>query len=283
MSALDYRPNAAARALRLRKATAIGLVLPDVSNTYFGSLARAITNLAFDEGYAVLLGDADNDLDRESAQITSLVGRQVDGMIVTSLDPSSPDDTGDIPTVYLDHRTRPGELSILIDNVDGARQAVEHLFAHGRRAIGHVAGPEGAPGADDRVAGWERTLRSTGATHGLELLRRADFSRAGGYEAGRQLLDAADRPDALFVSSDVQALGVLRAARELAITVPDDLAVISFDGTDDAIYSDPALTAVEQPVAQIAAAALNAVLRPERPLTTRIPVRLVLRDSCGRH
>ena len=75
MSALDYRPNAAARALRLRKATAIGLVLPDVSNTYFGSLARAITNLAFDEGYAVLLGDADNDLDRESAQITLLVGR----------------------------------------------------------------------------------------------------------------------------------------------------------------------------------------------------------------
>ena len=203
-------------------------------------------------------------------------------MIVTSLDPSSPDDTGDIPTVYLDHRTRPGELSILIDNVDGARQAVEHLFAHGRRAIGHVAGPEGAPGADDRVAGWERTLRSTGATHGLELLRRADFSRAGGYEAGRQLLDAADRPDALFVSSDVQALGVLRAARELAITVPDDLAVISFDGTDDDLQrpgADRGRTAGgpdRRRGAQRRAAAGTPAHHPD-------PVRLVLRDSCGRH
>lgn len=284
MSALEYRPNAAARALRTKKATAVGLIVPDVSNTYFGTLARTITNQAFDAGFALLLGDADNSPVRQAAQIDSLVGRQVDGLIIVSLEPSSLDDTGDVPTVYLDHRTRPGQASILVDNVDGARQAVEHLLAHRRRTIAHIAGPEGAPGADDRVRGWEQTLRSADAAGGLEFLRRAEFSREGGYQAGHELLaNPTARPDAVFVSSDVQALGLLRAARELSVNVPGDLAVISFDGTDDAIYSDPALTAIEQPVEVIAAAALNAVLNPEQPIPGRIPVRLVIRDSCGSH
>lgn len=284
MHALDYRPNAAARALRTRKATAVGLVVPDVSNTYFGSLARAITNQAFDAGFALLLGDSDNDPERQAAQIESLVGRQVDGLIVVSLEPSSPDDTRDVPTVYLDHRTQAGQASILVDNSDGARQAVEHLLAHRRRTIAHIAGPAGAPGADDRVSGWERTLRAADATAGLAFLQRAEFSREGGYEAGRSLLsDPDNRPDAVFVSSDVQALGLLRAARELHVAVPGDLAVISFDGTDDAIYSDPPLTAIEQPVDEIASAALSAVLSQGRKGPGRIPVRLVIRESCGSH
>ena len=284
MSALDYRPNAAARALRTKKATAIGLVVPDVSNTYFGMLARAITKKAFDAGFALFLGDADNDAEREAEQIESLVGRQIDGLIIVSLEPSSLDETRGIPTVYLDHRTQPGQKSILIDNLDGARQAVEHLLAHRRRIIAHIAGPEGAPGADDRVRGWERTLRSAGALEGLDFLRRIEFSREGGYQVGRELLgDPSNRPDAIFVGSDVQALGLLRAARELNVDVPGDLAVISFDGTDDAIYSVPPLTAIEQPVDEIAGAALNAVLYPDRAVPDRIPVRIVIRESCGSH
>lgn len=282
MRTLGYRPNATARALRLQRAMAIGLVVPDVSNVYFGALARALSNKAFEVGYALLLGDANSDPEREAAQIESLVDRQVDGLVVISLRPDSEVDTQRTPTVFLDHRTRAGQAVVLPDNAGGARHAVAHLVEHGRRRIGHVAGLEGSPGADDRHRGWLEGIAAADLTDSTGLVERAEFSRRGGYEAGVRLLTRAARPDALFVSSDVQALGVLRAARELGVRVPEDLAVISFDGTEEAVYSDPPLTAIEQPIDAIAEAALAAILdNAEEPQHVEVPVRLVTRASCG--
>jgi LacI family transcriptional regulator len=284
MSALGYRPNAVARALRLRRATAIGLVLPDVSNTYFGALARELSDRAFTAGYALLLGDSNNDPDRERAQIESLVSHQVDGLIVLSLAPGSTAELRETPTVYLDQRSRPGQASIVIDNTGGARAAVEHLAGHGRRRIAHLGGLAGSPGADDRAQGWREAADSSGLESGPDLLVQADYSREGGHAAARDLLSRRPRADAVFVASDVQALGLLLAARELGIAVPEDLAVVSFDGTEDAVFSDPPLTAIEQPLARIADAALSTVLGQAHPDGRQeIPVDLVIRRSCGCH
>ena len=282
MEQLGYRPNAVARALRLRSAQAIGLVVPDVSNTYFGALARELSDQAFAAGYALLLGDADNDIDRERAQVESLVSHQIDGLVIVSLDPASVAETGSTPTVFLDQRSRPGQLSVMVDDRGGAMQAVSHLIGHGRTRIALLSGPRGAPGVERRQQGWRDALQAEGLPNGDELIVRSEFSRAGGFEAGRELLRRADRPDAVFVTSDVQALGLLAAARREGIGVPDELAVISFDGTEDAVYSDPPLTAIEQPIRLIAEAAFTAVLQKglERsPLL--IPVELVARESCG--
>ncbi|WP_053204195.1 LacI family DNA-binding transcriptional regulator [Jiangella muralis] len=282
MRELDYRPNAVARALRLQRAQAVGLVVPDVSNTYFGALARELSNQAFTAGYALLLGDSDDDPDRERAQIESLVSHQIDGLIIVSLDPDSMADVNGTPTVYLNQRSQPGQLSVIVDNEGGARLAVTHLVEHGLRRIAHLGGREGAPGADERRAGWAATLSAAGLPAEPDLLRTAEYSRVAGHEAAIDLLTRAPRPDAVFVASDVQALGLLAAARELGISVPHDLAVVSFDGTDDAVFSDPPLTAVEQPVPAIADAALRAVLGRATPAAAGlVPVRLVVRASCG--
>lgn len=280
MNELGYRPNALARALKLRRAHAVGVVVPDVSNTFFGALARELSDQAFTAGYALMLGDANNDLERERAQIESLVSHQIDGLIITSLEPNSEADVRGTRTVYLDRRVQPGQTSIVVDDLGGAEQAVQHLIGHGRRRIAHIGGFATLPGADARLQGWMNACASAGlSTDGL--LVRSDFTRAGGLNAGRELLARPDRPDAVFVASDVQALGLLAAAREAHVRVPEDLAVISFDGTDDAVFSDPPLTAIEQPIAALASAALAAVLTPEQPVQTRIPVTLVVRDSCG--
>jgi LacI family transcriptional regulator len=286
MDELDYRPNAVARALRMRSAQAVGLVVPDVSNTYFGALARELSVQAFTAGYALLLGDADNDIDRERAQVESLVSHQIDGLVIVSLDPASVAETGTTPTVFLDQRSRPGQLSVIVDDRGGAATAVSHLIGHGRTRIALLSGPVGAPGVAEREQGWRRELDAAGLPTHDDLIVRSEFSRAGGFEAGQELLTRADRADAVFVTSDVQALGLLAAARRLGIDVPRDLAVVSFDGTEDAVFSDPPLTAIEQPIHRIAEAALAAVLDKEAardaaasPLT--IPVELVVRDSCG--
>ena len=284
MRDLDYRPNAVARALRLRRAQAVGLVVPDVSNTYFGALARELSNQAFTAGYALLLGDSNNDLERERAQVESMVSHQIDGLVIVSLQPASTADIDATPTAYLDQRSQPGQVSIVVDNAGGARTAVEHLIWHGRRRIAHLGGVEGMPGADERVDGWRSALVAAGLDADDDLLAHADYSRAGGLQAGLDLLNRSPRPDAVFVASDVQALGLLLATRELGIRVPEDLAVVSFDGTDDAVFSDPPLTAIEQPLPKIAEAALDAILgrrADDRPRA--IPVELVIRESCGCH
>lgn len=282
MRELDYTPNAVARALRLRRAQAIGLVVPDVSNTYFGALARELSNRAFEAGLAVLLGDSANDARRERAQVDSLMSHQIDGLIIVSLDPASDFEVEGTPTVYLDQRAQPGQRTVVVDNAHGARLGVEHLISHGHRTIALVGGEVGSPGADARFRGWEEALTGAGLPHGENLVRRSAFTRAGGYAAALDLLADVERPDAVFVASDVQALGLLAAARTLNISVPDDLAVVSFDGTDDARYSDPPLTAVEQPIDVIAAEALRAILSPtSTPTDELVDVRLVRRRSCG--
>ncbi|WP_292885744.1 MULTISPECIES: LacI family DNA-binding transcriptional regulator [unclassified Microbacterium] len=282
MRDLDYRPNAVARALSLRRSNAVGLIVPDVGNTYFGALARELSDQAFTAGYALVLGDSSNSIDRERAQIESLASHQIDGLIVVSLDPDSAVDVGGIPIVYLDQRRQTQQRSIVIDNEGGARLAVEHLLWHGRRRVAHLGGIPGSPGADRRRAGWEYALRSARVPLEPDMLITTEFSRAAGYAAGGTLLDGENRPDAVFVASDVQALGLLAAARERGIRVPEDLAVISFDGTEDAVYSDPPLTAIEQPIAEIARKALQTTLDPASEIDdARIPVRLVIRASCG--
>lgn len=283
MRDLGYRPNAVARALKLRSSQAVGLVVPDVSNTYYGALARELSMQAFGAGYALLLGDANNDIEREQAQIESLISHQIDGLIVVSLDPNSQVDVMGTPTVYLDRRSNPGQHSLLVDDHGGAHLAVRHLLEHGHRRIAILGGPVGAPGADERLRGWHDALEEAGLEPDAGLMERADFSRPAGHAAALRLLGGDPRPDAVFVSSDVQALGLLTAARSLGIQVPTDLAVISFDGTSDAVYSDPPLTSIEQPVARIAAAALDSVLGGGEAAVepTLIPVYLVIRDSCG--
>jgi LacI family transcriptional regulator len=173
---------------------------------------------------------------------------------------------------------------VIVDNEGGARAAVEHLIGHGRRRIAHLGGLSGAPGADERRQGWEAALTEAGLPADDSLLAHSDYSRSAGREAALGLLSTEELPDAVFVASDAQALGLLAAARERGLLVPDDLALVSFDGTDDAVFSDPPLTAVEQPIHDIAKTALRAVLQPEAgPLHERVGVRLVIRESCGPH
>ncbi len=282
MRDLGYRPNAVARALRLGRAQAVGLIVPDVGNTFFGALARELSDQAFKVGYALVLGDSNNSLVRERAQVESLANRQIDGLIVVSLDPDSHVDASGIPLVFLDQRRQRGQRSIVVDNEGGARLAVEHLLWHKYRRVAHLGGIAGSPGADARRAGWEYALRTARKPLEPDLLISSAYSRSAGYQAGRELLGRQDPPDAVFVASDVQALGLLAAAREIGVRVPEELAVISFDGTQDAVYNDPPLTVIEQPIAQIARLALQSVLDPTSDIgTNRIPVRLIIRSSCG--
>ncbi|HEX6499047.1 MAG TPA: LacI family DNA-binding transcriptional regulator [Micromonosporaceae bacterium] len=287
---LGYRPNGIARSLRMNRTMTLGLVVPDMSNPFFAELAHEIEEAAFAQNYTLLIGNAAEDDGRQTAYVHTFLARQVDGLfLVPAHGPVTclPElQRSGVPWIALD-RTVPGAVApaLLADNRGGARAATEHLLAHGRRRVACIAGPQDVVPATERVAGWREALAEAGVRPSGMSVWHGEFGRRAGYRAGHELL-AHGEFDAVFVASDEQALGVLRALLELGIRCPDDVAIASFDGIAAAGYSTPALTTMAQPFAEMGRTAVTLLLdRMETPDSVvdiqPMPVSLVARGSCG--
>jgi LacI family transcriptional regulator len=286
IAVLGYRPNAAARALKLGSSRMLGLIIPDNTNPFFTELAYAVEQEAGELGYAVLLTNSDGSQSTERAHVRNLAARQVDGVFLASVlfEPELADlEAADIPAVLLaTNKEAPGFASVGTDLRGGARAAVEHLIGHGHTRIALAMGSNVAGEVDDRELGWLDALAAAGLPEGP--IVRSLFTRAGGYLAGQRLLASAERPTAVFASSDMQAIGILRALHEAGLSLPQDMAIVSFDGSADAEYCWPALSTVQQPVRAMAHAAVKALVGRDKaaPLPhSMIPSELILRRSCG--
>lgn len=279
---LGYRPNATARALRTGSTQTFGLITPDGGNPLFAELAKAIDKAASERGYVVLQTSADGDPETERTKVAQLLARQVSGLVLVT--PSeAPDLAGaDVPVVIV-NCLLPGVSSVGPRYREGARAAVEHLAAHGHTrialVIGGRGGGRGAAGVSERERGWREGLRAAGLADGPVV--RVGFSREGGYLAGQRLVGLEERPTAVFASSDLQAIGLLRALREAGLRVPADVAVVAFDGTPEAEYSWPPLTVVRQPVERMAAEVVRQLVEGTAGEPTAYPTELVVRKSCG--
>ena len=274
--ALGYRPNATARALRMGTTRTFGLITPDGGNPLFAELAKAIDREAASRGYVVLQTSADGDPATERAKIAELLTRQVSGLLLVA--PHEDPDLSDaeVPAIAI-NRVLPTVSSVRPAYREGARHGVEHLVEHGHQVIGLVIGGTGHP---ERELGWQDALEAAGLPAGP--IARAAFSREGGYTAGRQLVDAVPRPTAIFASSDLQAVGVLRALHEAGLRVPEDVAVVAFDGTRETEYTWPPLTVVRQPLEHLAQEAVRRLIEGEGAVEAlTFPTELILRRSCG--
>jgi LacI family transcriptional regulator len=289
---LGYRPNAIARSLAKARSDTLGLLLPDSSNPYFAELSSAIEDAAFDAGYAVLLGNGADDVEREIAYVRNFLDHRVDGVIVC---PSNDADhvfdelvEAGVPTVTTDRVGRDSAVpSVVVDNRAGAREATRHLIEHGRRVIACVSGGADTLPGQARVAGWHDALGAAGLVAEDELLSFVDFSAESGWRATRELL--ALRPDieGLFVASDLQAVGALRALADSGRRAGDDVAVVGFDGIRLGEYISPRLTTAAQPFTAIAKAVITQMLELIDHPGGRsdgaqvLPASLVIRESCG--
>jgi len=283
---LGYQPNVNARALATGSSKLLGLIVPTIGNPLFGEFAVGIEAAAVERGYTVLIASSEDDEAVERRHVASLVERQVDGLLLinssfsrASLESARGRGTR---TVLNALGEIPGYATVGPDAVDGARAATRHLIEHGHADIGLVIGRHLGVGLEAREEGWLRALADAGLSPGP--IGCDDFSRAGGYAAAREIFSGGRRPTALFVSSDLQAIGVLSALHDLGLRVPEDVALISFDGSEETAYSIPPLTTVRQPIQEMSATLLELVLAPEAPVGHRVfPTRLVLRASCGEH
>jgi LacI family transcriptional regulator len=259
---LDYRPNRIARALRASRTQSIGMIMPDYTNPHFAELAQAVEAEAHQNGYMLVIGTADNEPAREKELFRTLVERQMDGLLLISANAFVDEQSfvqANLPVVLLDRAPHHSSASsVVVDNDLGAHLAVEHLLMHRRSRLACIAGPAQFLGVQDRAAGYLKALTAAGLSPARDAIHE-QFSHAGGYAAMQALLSG-PRPDGVFVMSDVQALGAIRACNEAGLQVGTDIALVSFDGTRAGDFSQPRLTTVDQGVNTIARTTIDLLL-----------------------
>jgi LacI family transcriptional regulator len=261
---LDYRPNALAKGLLMKKTMTIGIIIPDISNPYYAEIVRGIQDTADRAGYAVLLHNTDGKQERIIRHIYLLREKSADGVIFCG-GIINGYETLSILKELKEHVVVVGRHevdfpAVMVDNMGGATQAVQHLIDLGHRRIGCIGGPDGSTTAADRLTGYRNALAQNGMTLNEHLVKRGTWNPESGYLLAKELLEGPERPTAIFSANDQMAFGVIKAGRELGLAVPRDLAVVGFDNVPPGSYFDPPLTTVEIPMYDIGTASMQMLI-----------------------
>jgi len=261
---LDYRPNALARSLQLKKTMTIGIIIPDISNHYYAEIVRGIQDVADQNGYNIILQNTERKADRIVKSIYLLREKIVDGIIfsggiIHGYEPlSALNELRDRVVVIGRHEVN--FPAVVVDNIGGGALATQHLIDLKHTRIGFIGGPQNSTTGIDRLKGYKGTLAQNGCPFDDRLVRRGNLTAKGGYQAAVRILREKDRPTAIFAANDQMAFGTLFAARELGLRVPEDLAVVGFDNVPLSTYFFPSLTTVEIPMNSLGAAAMEMLM-----------------------
>lgn len=289
---LGYTPNGIARALKGNRTRTLGMIVTASSNPFFAHVIHGLETVSSDRGYSLILCNTDDEPDKQLRAFEALHNRRIDGLAVltSNADPGFLDNVQarapDLPLLLLDTDPHPGACTVTDDSVMGGRLAARLLAERGFRRIACITGPGRHPRSRARLAGLVEELGKAGLTLEPGLLREADLTIAGGYAAAASLLDGEEPPEAVFAFNDLMAAGVLRAAAERGLAVPDRLSVLGYDDIELAAYLTPPLSTIRQSAGLLGARAAELLIdhledgRPLPDLLT-LPPDLVLRASVG--
>jgi DNA-binding LacI/PurR family transcriptional regulator len=290
---LGYRPSALARGLSSQRTHTLGLITADFSDYFFTQVIAGAEAEARQYGYRFMLGSTERNPEDEPEYIRLLTEHHVDGILFAR--PSTEPDhrylisllRDGVPVVTTAYHI-PGEaLTVIdVDNVDGGQQATCCLLERGHRRIAMITGPGTWKSVHDRAQGYRRALEAAGVAFSPALIAEADWSLRGGYQAAQGLLARGMPFSALFAHNDQMAIGALRALREAARRVPEDISVVGYDDIPMAEYCEPPLTTIRQPMREVGAMAtrllIQAVEQPGVPQgEILLKTELIVRDSCA--
>jgi DNA-binding LacI/PurR family transcriptional regulator len=292
LTELDYRPNLSARLLRGGRAGVVALAVPEISSPYFAELAAQFVQQARGHGWTVLIDETQGAKDSERMVLDGIDAHLIDGLIVSPLALTAKDigsRRDRTPLVLLGERLAHAPVDhVSIDNVAGARAATAHLIDVGRRRIAAVGSQPHLSGgtAALRLRGYRAALRTAGLGADPSLVIPAkSYHRADGYAAMNALMDLPRPPDAVFCFNDLLAIGALHALHERGARVPRDVAVIGFDGIEEADFHTPTLSTIRPDKAEIARLALALLERritageSAEPQEGHAPFELLIRQS----
>lgn len=291
---LGYQPNLWAASLRTRKTTTIGVVMPRLTDVVVATMFQGIEEAATAAGYSVLLSSPPDDLDAQRKAVEFLVSRQVDGLMLSSIHLPGTDFVDSLPLrslpiLLLNRHVDPAPSSqnsslpfVSGDDRLGGYLAGKHLLDCGYRDLGVIAGPDHASTSRERVAGFRDALTEAGLELPPNRIVASEFEVQGGVDAAATLLSGNTRPDAVFTVSDTIAIGVLGVARDLGLSIPDDLALVGYNDIPVVSQLPVPLTTVRSPAHKIGATGLEhllALIAGRNVESVKLPVELIVRAS----
>jgi LacI family transcriptional regulator len=262
---LDYSPNLLARGLARQITLSLGVLVPDIANFFFPEVVRGVEDKAKAAGYTIILGNSDNQRDKEELYLKLFLSNRVDGILLVKAPGAlNPEllrmlKKSGIPLVLLDREyTKLGTDSVVVDDVGGGYMATRHLLDLGHRRIGIIRGIPGVSTTDGRVEGYRKALTEARLRVDPALIATGDYGIDSGYAAGVQLLD--QKATAVFVTNYMMTIGFLKALDERKLRTPDDISIVSYD---DFVWNSvftPRLTCIAQPKYQLGCRAAEMLL-----------------------
>jgi len=290
----SYRPNLLARSLRQNKSYAIGYVISDTTNEFFWNVAFAIENKFKKHGYSMLTCFTNGISEIEIAALKLLVSRQVDGIILAA--------TGGtdnfvreiievlrIPLVIIDNKVRGLKSNLVLhDNIKGAFLLTKHLIEHGYKNIACIAGLTEETSGKKRLEGYMKALTKFNIPINEELIKISNWKISGGYDSTIELFrNSKLKPRAIFIANSVMALGTLKALKQMKMSVPEDVALVSFDSLSFVEATNPPLTTLEKSDKEIGETAAKIlyenIINKESIGIKEVYIKagLCIRESCG--
>lgn len=288
---LGYVPNTLARSLRSRRTHTLALILTDITNPFFTTVARGVEDVASDAGYTVIFCNTDENEEEEQKYLNLLLQKRVDGILLVPARSGhsaiQSAITQGVPLVVIDRRVAEEPVDgVRCDSEGGAYELTRRLIRFGYRRIVLLNGPEGVSTAEDRAAGYLRALAEAGLQeHALVL--HGHFTQASGAEMTRRALLHQPPPQVLFAANNFIAIGALQKIRELNLKVPEDMALVGFDDLPPALVTFPFLTVVAQPAYEMGQRAARLLIdRLEGRLSGEhreiiLPTEIIIRQSSG--
>ena len=269
---LGYRPNLVARSLRSQQSSTIGLIVSDISTPFFTAISRAVEDSAYEQGFSVLLCNTDENPEKEAIYLNLMRDTAVAGAIISptrqTIANFADANLPTFPIVVVDRSIAHGDVdAVLLDNVDAAYRLITHLVEQGYRRIAALCSEMGT--GLERQVGYEKALRAHGLAPKTEYMKYVSPKVEAGYATTLKMLDLAEPPDAIFTVNSLLAVGALQAIRERNLSIPDDMALVTFDETTWASLVQPAITLIAQPTYEIGKTAAELLLQriadPSRP------------------
>jgi len=289
---LGYVQNRLARSLRTKRTNAIALVLTDITNPFFTTVARGVEDAASEAGYTVTYCNTDENEVKQQKNLDLLIQQQVDGILLvpaySSADAIQYIQNHNTPVVILDRRILDAKAdSVRCDSEKGAYELVRLLLELGHRHIAMLGGPKGASTADDRLSGYRRAMAEAGLHDVTHWVQFGSFNQASGYKMAMKAISSTTPPTAIFAANNFIAIGAMKALQNCGLSVPEDVALVGFDDLPPALVTFPFLTVASQPAYEMAQKATHLLLSriegngPDDIREIILPTELIVRRSSG--
>ncbi|MEH7301048.1 LacI family DNA-binding transcriptional regulator, partial [Neobacillus drentensis] len=291
MKVLNYKPNEIAKSLKVKQSRLIGILISDISNSFISKVVKGIESTLSEKGYNVLLCSTDSDVEKEKEYLKVLMGKRIDGLIISSSGAGNHYDDllkAKVPLVFLNRCPEhlPSNM-VKTNNIKGAYMATEHLIKHGYKKIAIITGPMQYSTGRDRYIGYKRALEDYAISYHDELVLEGDFTIESGYELTKEIIESKMKIDAIFISNNSMSLGSYKYIKEQGLKIPQDIALYGFDDPEWADVVDPPLSGITQPAFELGVYAAQKMIDtiqgtcPEIREIKYLDPNMIIRKSCG--